>query len=542
MTTDTPKHAALYARVSTERQQAQNTIASQLSALREHAQAHHYLVPEAWEFVDNGFSGRTLRRPALERLRDLIAEGTIETLLVFAPDRLSRSQVHHAILSEEFRAHGTAVVYLNSPPGETPEQRMFLQMQAVIAEYERAQMAERCRRGKRYRAQAGNLNVLAGAPYGYQYIKKTEQSQAYYRVDDAPAQVVRQVFELYTVDGLSLVKIATRLNAQGVPTRKQRRWRAGTLHRMLKNPAYAGRACFNKSESVEPKKMNRTSRQKGAMLSARLTKRDRPVEQWIGLPVPALVSQQTFDLAQERLASNQQLSARRTKQPSVLQGLLVCAHCGYALVRLSTRGAKRYHYYRCLGSDRRYGSERVCQAPGRRVEQLDELVWTEVWQLLNHPELIQEEIRRRLESHRQKSPIQQRQEQVSKEILRAKTQTDKLIDAYQENLVGLEELRQRIPELRKRQTALEKEEQSLALQGLEEGRLLEMTNSLEHFTEQLRHSAQHLDIQTKQRIVRLLVHQVVVGSETVTINHSIPLTATQVGQKLPVSALCHSRH
>jgi site-specific DNA recombinase len=174
------KHAALYARVSSDRQKEQKTIASQTALLREYAQAHEYVVPQDWIFEDEGYSGGVLARPGLERLRDLAAEGLIETILVYAPDRLSRNYAYQVLLIEEFGRGGAETVFLKSARGDSPEERLLVQFQGMIAEYERAQIAERSRRGKRHRAKSGCVNVLSGAPYGYRYVRKTETAAAYY--------------------------------------------------------------------------------------------------------------------------------------------------------------------------------------------------------------------------------------------------------------------------------------------------------------------------------------------------------------------------
>src|SRR5216684_889357 len=188
------KTAAIYARVSSDQQKEQNTIASQTTALLEYAQFHQYTIPAEWVFEDAGYSGSVLVRPGLERLRDLIAEGAIETLLVYGPDRLSRNYAYQVLLLEEFERHGTTVVFLKAPLADTPEQKLFVQFPGMIAEYERAQIAERCRRGKRHMAQRGGVNVLSGAPYGYRYVRKSDTSAAFYEVIEAEAKVVRMVF------------------------------------------------------------------------------------------------------------------------------------------------------------------------------------------------------------------------------------------------------------------------------------------------------------------------------------------------------------
>jgi site-specific DNA recombinase len=348
------------------------------------------------------------------------------------------------------------------------------------------------------------------------------------------------------VEGRGTRAIAATLNAQNIPTRSRKSpWVASTLWHMLSNPAYEGRACYGKTEPAPAsQRPNRIRRRNGAQARFWPANHKRPPEEWIAIAVPALVSQETFALAQERLKRNKELSARRTKRPSVLQGLLICAQCGCALCRVSTRApgiGQRYYYYRCLGSDACRTGQRRCPARPVRVEQLDGLVWEQVWQLLNEPELIQREIERRLQEFRQSSPVEQRKENLAKELARVEHQTDKLIDAYQEGLMELSELRQRVPELKKRQLALAKELEGLNLQALEQNQLVDMNPSMERFLQQIKASAQNLGIEEKQKIVRLLVKDVVVGPESITINHSIPLAGHAESQKVPGYRLCTRR-
>jgi site-specific DNA recombinase len=165
------KTAAIYARVSSDRQKEEQTIASQTSALRAYAAAHEYRVPEGYVFEDEGWSGATLVRPGLERLRDLAAQGQLEVVLVYSPDRLSRKYAYRVLVLDEFTRHGVDVVFLRSPRADTPEDVLLLQFQGMIAEYEKAQISERTRRGKRHRAQAGSVNALTAAPFGYRYVR-----------------------------------------------------------------------------------------------------------------------------------------------------------------------------------------------------------------------------------------------------------------------------------------------------------------------------------------------------------------------------------
>ncbi len=212
--------AAIYARVSSERQKEEHTIRSQVATLIAYATERAWTVPAQWVFEDEGYSGAALVRPGLERLRDLASEGLIVRVLVYSPDRHSRKYGYQVLLIEELARHGVDIEFIKSPKAQTPEDQLLLQFQGMIAEYERAQIAERARRGKRHRAKERLVNVLSGAPYGYRYVKKTDTAVAHYEVIEREAQVVRQVYDLYTSKGLSIHAIARWLNEHQVPTRK----------------------------------------------------------------------------------------------------------------------------------------------------------------------------------------------------------------------------------------------------------------------------------------------------------------------------------
>ena len=526
------KAAAIYARVSSERQKEEQTIASQTAALKELAQAQGWTVPPQWVFEDEGYSGATLVRPGLERLRDLAAEGQIEAVLVYSPDRLSRKYAYQVLLIEELARCGVEVVFVRSPKADTPEEHLLLQFQGMIAEYERAQIAERTRRGKRHRAKAGTVNVLSGAPYGYRYVPKNDTAEAYYLVIEAEAEVVRAVFQRYTEDSVSINAIARELNDRGVATRHgAARWCRSTVWAMLRNPAYMGLACFGKTERAERRKVTRPLRQRGGYSPRSSANRKRPRDQWIGIPVPPLVSEETFALAQDKLEANKRFAPRRTIEPTLLQGMLVCRHCGYAYYRTSTRTSKRkLYYYRCLGSDDyRYPHGRVCGNRPVRQDYLDELVWGEVLGLLQDPALIRAEIERRLEAIRNASPTEHRRESLRKESARLQNGIGRLLDAYQEELISLEELRRRMPTLRKRQQAVEAQRQALEERVKDSQGYLRLADTIEAFLARLRAHAETLDVGARQRIVRLLVNEVLVDEDTITIKHSIPIAGPSHG-------------
>jgi site-specific DNA recombinase len=520
------KPAAIYARVSSDRQKEQHTIASQTAALIDYAQANGYTVPPEWVFQDEGYSGAMLVRPGLEALRDLAAEGQIRAVLVYSPDRLSRKYAYQVLLAEELSRCGVELVFLKSPAGASPEDQLLVQFQGMIAEYERAQITERCRRGKRHRAQQGMVNVLSGAPYGYRYVRKNDSCAAYYEVIESEAQVVRLVFEAYTQQGLSINAIARLLNERQIPTRTgTARWERSTVWGLLRNPAYRGRACYGKTELRPRQRITRPLRQRHGVVSRDSASHERSREDWIEVPVPALVSEEIFALAQEQLEKNKHHSPRRTVEPTLLQGMLVCEQCGYALYRTSTRTCKqKLHYYRCIGSDgyRRLKGP-VCTNRPLRQDVLDEFVWKEILRLLEDPTLVQSEIDRRREAARKADPLRRREEELRREQARLEKSSERLINAYQEGLVTLPQLRQRMPELRQQTQAVESELQSLAMAATEQVKYLQLAEGLAAFRSKLRLRAETLDIRERQQILRLLVKEVLVSVNTITIRHSIPI-------------------
>ena len=520
--------AAIYARVSSDRQRREQTIQSQTVALRELAAERELLVSEDLVFEDEGVSGAVLRRPALERLRDVAVEGRFEVLLCHAPDRLARRYAYQVLLLEEFQRAGVEVIFAKEPERSgTPEDELLRQFQGVIAEYERAQIAERCRRGKLHRARAGAVSVMARAPYGYRYVKRSEHADAFFEIDETEAPVVREIFRRYLEDGESIAKIARWLTAQSVPTRTGATgWNNATIWGMLRNPAYAGQAAYGKTHATgAPVRATRQARLRGQR-SARISREHVAPEQWKQIPVPPLVTAEQFALVQQRLERNRVISPRNTKRPSLLQGILVCRHCGYAYYRCSTRSKNGIlrEYYRCSGTDgHRRPEGRVCENRPVRLSEVDELVWSRVLGLLEDRALIQAEIDRRLETMRAAHPATTRREALERDLTRAQTALRRLLDGYQEQLITLEELRARAPELRKREATLQAQLDALDAELHDAETYLKLTETLEGFRARLTTNAENLTVEQRQQIIRLVVREVLIGEDDVTIRHSIPV-------------------
>ena len=335
--------------------------------------------------------------------------------------------------------------------------------------------------------------------------------------------------------GFSIGAIARHLNELGVPTRKQKpRWERSVIWAILRNPAYQGRACFGKTAMAARQRITRPLRLRGGLATRESASHERPRTEWIEIPVPALVSEETFALAQENLEYNKQHGPRRTIEPSILQGLVHCRQCSYALYRSSARtSARKIYYYRCLGSDAyRHAGKALCDQKPIRQDLLDQLVWDEILRLLEDPALIQDELSRRLEAARDSSPTQRRLEILNRDLIRVRKSMERLLTAYQEELLSLDELRVRMPPLRQREQAMLAELQAINNQTADRAAYLQLAETLTAFLERLRSKAQTLDIGQRQRIMRLLVKEVIVGKDLITIKHSIPGNSKPTANKL----------
>ena len=520
--------AAIYARISSARQKKDETIGSQTAALRDHAAQNRLEVPPEWVFEDEGHSGATLVRPGLEALRDLAAQGCVDVVLVYSPDRLARKFAYQALLLEEFARAGVRVEFVkNGARGDSPEDQLLVQFQGMFAEYEKAQLMERYRRGKAHRARTGSVNVLSGAPFGYRYQRNTGLAGACYEISEAQAALVAEMFRRYADEGASIADLARWLTGQGVPTRTgKHRWDRSVIWGMLRNPAYAGTAVFGKTMAVhEPAGLNRVARLQGRSTPRAIKTVGRPREERTGIAVPAIVDQDTFARVQQRLADNKRFAARNTKVPSLLQGLAACTACGYGYYRTSTTTTnKKIYYYRCLGSDDyRYEGGRVCRNQPVRADYLDTVVWDHITGMLADPALIRAETGKRLQAARTSDPVTSQRKRLETALAKATASISAMIEALAEQLITIDELRARMPHLRARQASLRSQIDALDTQAADREAYLKLAGDLEGFIARLRGSAVTTSTEERQKVLRLLVKDVLIGPEKITIRHRIPV-------------------
>ena len=521
--------AAIYARVSSDQQAEAGTIDSQVEALRQRVQEDSLLLEPEFCFLDDGYTGATLIRPALERLRDVAATGAVDRLYVHCPDRLARKYAYQVLLVDELKRCGVELVFLNHELGRTPEEDLLLQVQGMVAEYERAKILERSRRGKLHAARHGSVSVLSGAPYGYRYLPAGKGGQASYQVILEEARVVRQVFEWVGRDRLSIEEVRRRLTSQEIPTRSGKSyWDRSTIWGMLKNHAYKGSAAFGKTRVGELRPRLRPQRGGSEQPRKAYSTYDVPPDQWTRIAVPAIVGEDLFGAVEEQLVENRRRSRQRRRGARhLLQGLLVCKQCGYAYygkaVSLSAgKGKKRsYAYYRCTGTDAyRFGGQRVCGNRQVRTDLLEQAVWEDVCSLLSDPKRIEQEYRRRLTS-RKKGVGWDSLEQLQVRIRKTQRGIARLIDAFEDGLLEKNEFEPRIQQARHRLEGLRSEAQAQVDEQAGQEQLRLVVGRMQDFAAQVAGGLENADWATRREIIRAVVKQIEVDAEEVLIVYKV---------------------
>lgn len=526
--------AALYARVSTDKQEKDETMASQLDALQQAAAAGGYEVAPEHVFVDAHHSGARLDRPALDQLRDLAADGTFEAVLVASPDRLARQYAHQVLLIEEFARVGCRVVFLNHAFGDSPEQQMLLQIQGVFAEYERALIKERMRRGRLFAARQGRRS-WANPPYGYSYRPTTESTPAQLLINETEAEVVRQMYRWLVVEELSSYAIEQRLVAHGVPTRQGKRmgWRQSSVIAILHSPFYKGEAYYNRTMAVDACRPHLEKGWKDCRPGNLRSRAQRPREEWIPVRVPAIIDPETWELAQAQLARNRERATRHnTAHAYLLRSLLICGRCGRRLIgHWGPTGGR----YVCAA---RYPRRAPWSCDGRSVQatNIEPLIWDYVRDLLAAPAILQE----RYAEGRGDPAVDSRDEQervrLEHKLAALDREVQRLIDAYQAGVIELGELHERRQRIAEHGHVLRERLAEVAARRTDREQQLRLMEGAEAFCASVRAGLDHPSFAVKQRILQLVVDRIVVEDERVVVHHVVPTgpIRLQTGQQTAI--------
>lgn len=510
---------AIYARVSTEKQEKQQTIQSQLQALRDFAAKNNYIVYE--EYIDEGYSGGLLDRPALDKLRDGAKNKLFEAVLMHSPDRLARLYPLQWIVEEELKKQGISVIFLNRPDRkDTPEEDLLDGMQGIIAQFEKAKITERTRRGRIHKAQKG-LIVTSIAPYGYQYIplSKATNTEGHYEMVEEEAKVVKKIFDLFVNKQMSIRGVIKWLTSAEIKPRKGKHWRTSTLHRIIRNETYSGITHYNKHYSCEPDKSNKSN---GYKRTKNTSRRLRPESEWISIKLPEtlkIIDRETFERAQRQLKINSALSPRNTKHQYLLRGLVECAKCGSPFFGAPCHGRL---FYRCGNRSRTFPLPRECRAKMVGAPKLEDTVWDEVCKALKNPALIIKQVQQKQERIlKGKKSLEESITDIEKKLEKVSEEENRILDAYRANIINLEQLKGQMAKIQEKKDSLAKEKDVIGqklTQGLPKGLI---RREIGHYCKIVSKRLDGANFEQKQHIIRI-VRRVILDNNKVKIRGIIP--------------------
>jgi site-specific DNA recombinase len=512
---------AVYARVSTARQAQAQTIEQQLDRLRAAVAGRGWELDDQHVYRDDGYSGASLGRPGLDRLRDHAALADLDVVLVTAPDRLARNYVHQVLLLEELAGHGCRAEFLDRPMSTDPHDQLLLQIRGAVAEYERTLIAERMRRGRLAKLRAGMLLPWTRPPFGYRLDQERPRDPAAVRVEPGEAALVAQMFSSYLEPRVTLYQLAKQLTDLGVatPTGKPR-WNTASVRGILRNPAYAGRAQTNRTRVTPARQRHSPLLPVGPGESHA----PRPPEEWIEVPVPQIVSEETFAQVQAKLDTNQQTAARNTRHEYLLRALVSCGAC--RLGCLARQNPAGYQYYLCRGHTDALRAARGQRCTARYIPagRLDELVWADLCALLTDPAQAARALARARGGAWLPQELQARQQTVARALGQLQRQQQRLLDAYLAGVVGLTELQDKRRDLDRRHATLAAQQRQLDAITQQRLELSAVADGIEAFCQTIRAGLATATFAQRRQLAELLIDRVIVTDGEVEIRYVLPIS------------------
>ena len=497
---------AIYARVSTNRQENEQTIENQILALQVFAKVNGHTIVN--RYLDDGWSGTILARPGLDELRLDARKKLWEAVLIYDPDRLARRYSYQELVIDELQDLGFQVLFVTTPTPKDDSDKLLMGVKGLFAEYERAKIADRFRLGKLRKAREGNI-VTSQAPYGYDYIPKQATAEGHYKVNKQEAHVVKMIFEWIANEKLTIRGVVVRLKDMGIPPRKSERgvWNTSTLTNLLRNETYIGAAHYNRSTAVVPEKPLKHDKYKRIKKSSR---KFRPIADWIEIPTPAIIAKDLFEKARVQLKVNYQLCDRNKKNEYLLAGLMYCV-CGRRRTGEGPQKGKHL-YYRCTDKVHCFPLPPNCIEPGVNARIADKLVWEGIVNLMSSKKLLKENALR-FSGDKQESVTSSSNDtsELKREIEKLKKEETRYIKAFGAEIINIDQFKEAIGDLKTRRAVLERQVGHLESQKQDVDNVITPTDEqIEIFSRAAKHVLiNKLTFGPKQVIVRKAVETVI---------------------------------
>ncbi len=530
------KLIATYGRVSTSNQENEGTIETQLRAVTEFAKENNYTIVKS--YTDEGWSGDILTRPGLDQLRVDAKNKNKEweAVLIYDPDRLARRGAWQEIVIEELKELGVEVLFVTVPPPKSDEDIIMYKMRGIFTEYERMKIKERFRLGKLRKVMEGHI-LTTEALYGYTYIKKQDNVHGYYVINEEEAKIVRMIFDWVVKDKMNIRGVVRKLHLLGIKPRKSTRgvWSTSTLSTMLRHKGYIGYAHWGSSYAVAPDHPLKDQKYKKVKKSSRRTK---PESEWVSncIPIPPLVSEETFNKARLQLTTNFELCKRTTKNKYLLQKKVWCS-CGSRRTGEGVSGTPHL-YYRCSSRVHTFPLPPTCMEKGVNAKYLDDLVWNRIVELMTSPTLLEKEVSKWMRGDRGNRDVSENILHIDKEVEKLNNKIVRFNKAYAAGLYTVEELASYVNPVKAEIKLLKLKKTQIIDQNNQEYDILDISHlDLKGFSNEVSLYLKNLtDFDAKQAIVSKIIDRVVVTQERVEVWGFIPVN-TEVYKDMSSSVL-----
>ncbi len=490
--------AALYARVSSERQDVDLSVAAQLRALRDYAQRNGYLV--AREYVDEAESGRIADRPQFSRMLDEASkpEAPFKEILVWKFSRFTRKREHAVAFKSMLRRRGIRVVSITEQADDTPTGKLLEAIIESVDEFYSENLAQEVLRGMREAATRG-FWMTTYAPYGYRrvYVQDGIKKRPKLELNPPADAVVRRVFDM-VLQGRSILDVTKTLNAEGIPTTNGKKWLKTTIHTMLDHEAYTGTLVWGaKAKDGAP-----------------------PVR--VENAHPAIVSKRDFQKARKLLASRapKKMNPRRASSPYLLSGLVKCETCGKAMTAAEAKSG-RYTYYICHSLLKR--GKGTCETPRLNAKSFEKLIVSEIRENVLTESNIRDLVKL-LDEEMDGVAREQRErlENIDEELEDVKKRLGRIWQVIETTDIEMADASERIREHRERKEKLEiAAEEARALLS-DRRQFLDSADTIAAFAADMSEFLQSSELTETKAFVRSFVKEIVVKPGRAAIVYSIP--------------------
>ncbi|WP_442603631.1 recombinase family protein [Paenibacillus sp. KN14-4R] len=509
-------YTAVYARVSTGMQAMEGTsLDGQVELCIKKAKEMHVYENDLKIYKEEGFSGEDIERPSMNLLRQDIASGLVNQIIITHPDRLSRDLTDKLFVCREFESRNVNLIFVDTEYKNTPEGQLFFNLISVIAQYELSLIKKRTVRGRLKAVEKDNkVMPMRVPPYGYNW------TAGQLEINDHEAAFVKLIYQWYVYDHLTIREIGTKLIDLGATPKRaeSKNWSASSIQKILKSDVYIGRFYYNRRKT---QKIKGERTKKGA---PKKTYGYRDEKDWILVTVPSIIDEHIFKLAQDQRSKNKKLSGNM-KYEYLLKSLLRCGLCGRKWEATTYSGRvnkitgirEKYKCYRCPNINPRMYGPTVTSCPSRsiRAELVDEYVWGLIMETISDPHEYVKRIELKSESVVQE--LEKVAESIKKQLTLKEKEKEKIKIMFKRELINEQEMdsdfriiKGEIEELMKQ----EKEYMS-QIKSLNEKLTMDEKNNaiLQSICSFIQHEGNELDFDGKRYVVETLISELLLRCE-----------------------------